>query len=174
MARRLVVQPQSDLDIQAAAVWYEDQRSAWARGSLTNSTWCSNVSRTILDNSRVSKATFTVLSSATFLTARTSSQSQMTSKFWRFCTCTENLICGRAVIDDSKQDWGRVSQSHIWRVGLIPLVPLVPHHHRRTPCLNCGLVRDRLGRLCSAGSLADRSSVFQRATSLSTDSIDRG
>jgi hypothetical protein len=27
MARRLVVQPQSDLDIQAAAVWYEDQRS---------------------------------------------------------------------------------------------------------------------------------------------------
>ncbi|MBI4002580.1 MAG: type II toxin-antitoxin system RelE/ParE family toxin [Nitrospira defluvii] len=28
MARRLVVQPQSDLDIQAAAVWYEDQRSS--------------------------------------------------------------------------------------------------------------------------------------------------
>jgi plasmid stabilization system protein ParE len=27
MARRLVVQPQSELDIQAAAVWYEDQRS---------------------------------------------------------------------------------------------------------------------------------------------------
>jgi hypothetical protein len=27
MARRLVVQPQSDLDIQAAAVWYEDQRT---------------------------------------------------------------------------------------------------------------------------------------------------
>jgi len=27
MARRLVVQPQSDLDIQAAVVWYEDQRS---------------------------------------------------------------------------------------------------------------------------------------------------
>lgn len=27
MARRLVVQPQSDLDIQAAAVWYEDQQS---------------------------------------------------------------------------------------------------------------------------------------------------
>lgn len=27
MARRLVVQPQSDLDIQAAAVWYEGQRS---------------------------------------------------------------------------------------------------------------------------------------------------
>jgi hypothetical protein len=27
MARRLVVQPESDLDIQAAAVWYEDQRS---------------------------------------------------------------------------------------------------------------------------------------------------
>lgn len=26
MARRLVVQPQSDLDIQAAAVWYENQR----------------------------------------------------------------------------------------------------------------------------------------------------
>ncbi len=26
MARRLVVQPQSDLDIQATAVWYEDQR----------------------------------------------------------------------------------------------------------------------------------------------------
>ena len=27
MARRIVVQPQSDLDIQAAAVWYEDQQS---------------------------------------------------------------------------------------------------------------------------------------------------
>ena len=27
MARRVVVQPQSDLDIQAAAVWYEDQQS---------------------------------------------------------------------------------------------------------------------------------------------------
>lgn len=27
MAQRLVVQPQSDLDIQAAAVWYEDQRA---------------------------------------------------------------------------------------------------------------------------------------------------
>jgi plasmid stabilization system protein ParE len=27
MARRLVVQPQSDLDIQAAVVWYEDQRA---------------------------------------------------------------------------------------------------------------------------------------------------
>jgi Txe/YoeB family toxin of Txe-Axe toxin-antitoxin module len=26
MARRLVVQPQVDLDIQAAAIWYEDQR----------------------------------------------------------------------------------------------------------------------------------------------------
>ncbi len=27
MALRLVVQPESNLDIQAAAVWYEDQRS---------------------------------------------------------------------------------------------------------------------------------------------------
>ena len=27
MAPRLVVQPQSDLDIQAAALWYEDQRA---------------------------------------------------------------------------------------------------------------------------------------------------
>ena len=27
MARRLVVQPQSDLDIQTAAVWYEDQQA---------------------------------------------------------------------------------------------------------------------------------------------------
>jgi len=27
MARRLVVQSQSDLDIQAAAVWYEDQQA---------------------------------------------------------------------------------------------------------------------------------------------------
>ena len=27
MARRIVVQPQSYLDIQAAAVWYEDQQS---------------------------------------------------------------------------------------------------------------------------------------------------
>jgi toxin ParE1/3/4 len=27
MARRIVVQPQSELDIQAASIWYEDQRS---------------------------------------------------------------------------------------------------------------------------------------------------
>lgn len=27
MVRRFVVQPQSELDIQAAAVWYDDQRS---------------------------------------------------------------------------------------------------------------------------------------------------
>ena len=27
MARRVIVQPQSELDIQAAAVWYEDQQS---------------------------------------------------------------------------------------------------------------------------------------------------
>ena len=27
MARRVVVQPQADLDIQVAAVWYEDQQS---------------------------------------------------------------------------------------------------------------------------------------------------
>jgi plasmid stabilization system protein ParE len=27
MARRVVVQPQSDLDIQAAALWYQDQQS---------------------------------------------------------------------------------------------------------------------------------------------------
>lgn len=27
MARRLIVRPQSDLDIAAAALWYEDQRS---------------------------------------------------------------------------------------------------------------------------------------------------
>jgi plasmid stabilization system protein ParE len=27
MPQRLVVQPQSDLDIQAAAIWYEDRRS---------------------------------------------------------------------------------------------------------------------------------------------------
>lgn len=26
MAPRLIIQPQSELDIQAAAVWYEDQR----------------------------------------------------------------------------------------------------------------------------------------------------
>lgn len=30
MARQLVVQPQSDLDILAAALWYEDQRSGLA------------------------------------------------------------------------------------------------------------------------------------------------
>jgi plasmid stabilization system protein ParE len=34
MARRLVVKPQSDLDIQAAAVWYEDQRSSLGRRFL--------------------------------------------------------------------------------------------------------------------------------------------
>lgn len=27
MARRILVQPQSDLDIQAAALWYEDQQA---------------------------------------------------------------------------------------------------------------------------------------------------
>ncbi len=31
MARRLVVQPQSDLDIQAATLWYEDQQDGRGR-----------------------------------------------------------------------------------------------------------------------------------------------
>lgn len=34
MARRLVVQRQSDLDIQAAALWYEDQRTGLGKRFL--------------------------------------------------------------------------------------------------------------------------------------------
>ena len=34
MARRLVVQRQSDLDIQAAALWYEDQRGGLGKRFL--------------------------------------------------------------------------------------------------------------------------------------------
>lgn len=34
MARRVVVQPQAGLDIQAAAVWYEDQQSGLAERFL--------------------------------------------------------------------------------------------------------------------------------------------
>ncbi len=49
MARRLVVQPQSDLDIQAAAVWYEDQRSGLGARFLDE---LDQVFRRIVDNPR--------------------------------------------------------------------------------------------------------------------------
>ena len=67
-----------------------------------SSTWCFSVSRLILGNSHYWKAKFVVLSSATFLMACTSSENQRPSQFWRFCTCIESLICGRAVIDGPK------------------------------------------------------------------------
>lgn len=47
MARRLVIQPQSDLDIQAAAVWYEDQRSGLGARFLDE---LDHVLRRIVDN----------------------------------------------------------------------------------------------------------------------------
>jgi len=72
------------------------------------------------------------------------------------------------------ENWGRVLQSHIWLVGFIPLAPLAPRHHRHIPFPDSCLVRDWLGRPCSAGSLADPSSAFQSATSPLMDSSDRG
>jgi hypothetical protein len=47
MARRLIVQPQSDLDIQAAAVWYEDQQSGLGARFLSE---LNTVFRRIEDN----------------------------------------------------------------------------------------------------------------------------
>ena len=47
MARRLIVQPQSDLDIQAAAVWYEDQSSGLGARFLSG---LNQVFRRIEDN----------------------------------------------------------------------------------------------------------------------------
>jgi plasmid stabilization system protein ParE len=49
MARRLVVPPQSDLDIQAAAVWYEDQRAGLGMRFLDE---LDGVFRRIEDNPR--------------------------------------------------------------------------------------------------------------------------
>jgi plasmid stabilization system protein ParE len=49
MALRLVVQPQSDLDIQAAAVWYEDQQSGLGLRFLDE---LDVVFRRIVDNPR--------------------------------------------------------------------------------------------------------------------------
>ena len=49
MARRLVVQPQSDLDIQAAAVWYEDQQSGLGASFLNE---LDQVFLRIVDNPR--------------------------------------------------------------------------------------------------------------------------
>jgi hypothetical protein len=54
-------------------VWYEDQRFGLGSRFLDELDLVFNVSRTILDNSRVCKAMFTVPSFATFLTACTSS-----------------------------------------------------------------------------------------------------
>jgi hypothetical protein len=47
MARQLVVQPQSELDIQAAAVWYEGQRSGLGERFLAE---LDHVFRRIVDN----------------------------------------------------------------------------------------------------------------------------
>jgi plasmid stabilization system protein ParE len=49
MARRLVVQPESGLDIQAAAVWYEDQRAGLGARFLEE---LDQVFRRIVDNPR--------------------------------------------------------------------------------------------------------------------------
>jgi hypothetical protein len=100
MARRLVVQPQSDLDIQAAAVWYEDQRSGLGVRFLDE---LDLVFQRITDNPRQFPPVEGDVHRALlnhFPAACISSQSQRTSEFWRFCTCIENLTCGRAVIDD--------------------------------------------------------------------------
>ena len=47
MARQLVVQPQSELDIQAAAVWYEGQRTGLGERFLAE---LDHVFRRIVDN----------------------------------------------------------------------------------------------------------------------------
>ena len=112
MARRLVVQPQSDLDIQAAAVWYEDQRAGLGLRFLDE---LDLVFQRIEVNPRQFpdwKAKFAVLSSATFLMACTSSGNQRPSQFWRFYTCTKNLICGRAVIDGPENHQGPSHAAH--------------------------------------------------------------
>jgi hypothetical protein len=84
MARRLVVQPQSDLDIQAAAVWYEDQPSGLGPQFLNE---LDLVFQRIKDNPRqfprVEGAVHRALLRH-FPYGGISSQSQMTSKFWRF------------------------------------------------------------------------------------------
>lgn len=49
MARRLVIPPQSDLDIQAAAFWYEDQRSGLGARFLDE---LDDVFRRIVNNPR--------------------------------------------------------------------------------------------------------------------------
>lgn len=100
MARRLVVQPQSDLDIQAAAVWYEVQRSGLGARFLDE---LDLVFQRIKANPRqfppvegdVHRALLTRFPYGVYFFAESED-----TEFWRFCTCTENLTCGRAVIDD--------------------------------------------------------------------------
>lgn len=104
MARRLVVPPQSELDILNSTFkpppsGTKTSGSVWACVFSTNSICCSGVSNTIHCNSREWKARFAGPSSATFLMVCTSLESQTTSGFWRFCTCIENQICGRAGIE---------------------------------------------------------------------------
>jgi hypothetical protein len=50
MARQVIVQPQSDLDIQADALRYEDQQSGLAYVSSTNLIWFFDESRRIRCN----------------------------------------------------------------------------------------------------------------------------
>jgi len=74
MGRRLVVQPQSDLDIQATAVWYEDQRFGLGSRFLDE---LDLVFQRIRDNPQqfpcVEGDVHRALPFATFLTACTSS-----------------------------------------------------------------------------------------------------
>ncbi len=99
MARRLVVLRQSDLDIQAAAVWYEDQRAGLGMRFLGE---LDEVFRRMENNPRQFqswKAKSVERSSAIFPMECISPKARTMSLFWRCSISIGNRICGRVVTE---------------------------------------------------------------------------
>ena len=95
MALRLVVQPESNLDIQAAAVWYEDQRSGLGTRFIDE---LDQVFRRIAGNPGQFPCLETrcaVCCSAISPMARTSMWKKGASTCWPFCTCIDILRYGK-------------------------------------------------------------------------------
>ena len=100
MTRRLVVQPQSDLDIQAAAVWYEDQQSGLGTKFLNE---LDQVFLRIVDNPRqfphvedeVHRALLRHFPYGVYFHA-----GKGISTCWPFCVCIDILRCGKVEITE--------------------------------------------------------------------------
>lgn len=112
MARRIIVQPQSALDIQATTVWYEDQQSGLGARFLGE---LNLAVQRIENNPRQFSVVVGQVRRAllqhfpygiyfnTSLTGSISSLNRKLSQFWQSCTCTVTLMCGRAACDGSAE-----------------------------------------------------------------------